>query len=370
MNAPVTTALGAALLLAAGAFDSPSLYVPGVALAALALGAIAWTRLASLGARVERAAGPRTVTEGEPYRLRIHVHGGLLPPRGELVDPLLARPPAASLGRGRIRAGINRVDLALDEEVRFGRRGRYRLKPPRLIIRDALGLCSRSVEGRMAGEVLVLPRIEPVHAGGAGASDGDVAGVGDGTATGLTSPHGVEVQGLRPYRQGSPASRIHWPAVARHGELIERQLAAGGEDTALVVLDAERPASGDALDRAVRAAASLCVHLAGAGGCTLVTSGSSGPLRVDHKLRGWHRAHVHLALVEPGGSLTGLGRLAGAGATFWVTAEQAGGPPRGLARARGTFLVTPFTPASGRSAFTVAGCHGERLSTARARAAA
>lgn len=367
MNATVTTALAAALVVAGGAFDSASLYVPGVALLALAGGAVAWVHLATRGARVERAAGPETVAEGEPYPLSIHLRGGLLPPRGELVDPLLERPLAISFGRGWIRARIRRTEMTVGEEVRFEHRGRHRLEAPRLIVRDPLGLCSRTVEGRAAGEVLVLPRIEPVRAGGGRASEGReaVAGADDGSGAGLSFAHDVEIDGLRPYRQGSPASRIHWPAVARHGELIERQLASGGEGTALVVLDAERPASPDALDRAVRAAASLCVHLARAGGCTLVAPGSSGPVRIDPKLRGWHRAHVCLALVEPGNSPARMARVAGGRATFWVTATKAGKPPRRLARARGSFIVTPFAPARGGAAFTVAGCHGRSLAAPR-----
>src|SRR3989442_1149315 len=80
------------------------------------------------------------------------------------------------------------------------------------------GLCR--VGGPPGGDVLVLPRIEPVLAAGAGGSGaGRVAlgGAGHGlTVTGLqASAAELEVDGLRPYREGTSASRIHWPAVAR-----------------------------------------------------------------------------------------------------------------------------------------------------------
>jgi uncharacterized protein (DUF58 family) len=365
----VTTAFAAALLVVGGAFDSPSLYVPGVALLALVGGVLAWAQLASWGARLERIRGPKTVTEGEPYPLRIELRGGLLPPWGELVDPLLGRPLPVVVGRGGVWP---RAERTLREDVRFERRGRHRLEPPRLIVRDPLGICSRQVEGKATDEVVVLPRVEPVHAasdatrGGAEA----ISGAGDGTGSGLGGPLDVELDGLRPYRKGSPASRIHWPAVARHGELIERKLASGGEGTALVVLDAHRPAGGDALDRAVRAAASLCVHLARAGGCTLLVAGASRPLRIDPKLRGWPQAYLRLALVEPGDSLAGVARSTDGGTMFWVTAEDGGRPRPGVAGAS-DFIVTPFPTADGRAAFTVAGCHGRPLSASRrARAAA
>ena len=48
----------------------------------------------------------------------------------------------------------------------------------------------------------------------------------------------VDVDGLRPYRPGTPASRIHWPAVARGAGLIERRLQADGDSRPMIVLDA------------------------------------------------------------------------------------------------------------------------------------
>ena len=69
---PLATALlGVALCLAAATFDSESLYVPGVALVAVALLATTWVALAASGAAIERRRGPHTVTEEEPYPLRI-----------------------------------------------------------------------------------------------------------------------------------------------------------------------------------------------------------------------------------------------------------------------------------------------------------
>ena len=48
----------------------------------------------------------------------------------------------------------------------------------------------------------------------------------------------TEVDGLRPYRQGTPASRIHWPALARGAGLLERRLRADTDSRPLVVVDA------------------------------------------------------------------------------------------------------------------------------------
>ena len=83
MLRPLFTALlGVALCLAGGTFDTPSLYVPGVGLIVLALGAVVWVQLAAKGATVMRVPGPHTVVEEEPYPLRVEVRSGVLPPPG------------------------------------------------------------------------------------------------------------------------------------------------------------------------------------------------------------------------------------------------------------------------------------------------
>jgi uncharacterized protein (DUF58 family) len=179
----------------------------------------------------------------------------------------------------------------------------------------------------------------------------------------------VEIDGLRPYRPGVPASRIHWPAVARRGEVLERRLVADSDSRPLIVLDARRPAGEDALDRAVRAAASLVVHLARGGGCALLLPGDRRAGEVDAELRSWQSLHVRLALVEADPRPPGTGRVERAGAVFWVAACP--GVPAGLARAacRERWLVTPAFEAPPVGSFTVAGCAGRRLGTAAGRAA-
>lgn len=363
MGLRATIALAAALLVTAGAFDLASLYVPAIALLVLAIGAATWVWLATSGVRVERLRGPGTVAEGDDYPTRIRISGGLLAPRGELVDPL-GRRPLALRPRG-LGLRTSREPVIVDETVRFPRRGRIALEPPRLVVRDPLGLRTREVTGSGGGHVLVLPRIEPVLAatGRAGDSGGAGRGAGDGDGLGLGATAGVDVDGLRPYRRGSPASRIHWPAVARHGELIERRLSSGSVGAALVVLDATAPADDEALDRAVRAAASLAVHLGRSGGCTLLVSGAGRPLRVDPELRGWDHAHARLALVAPGGSLPAAARGASAPTTFWVSAGGNGGVPRNLNR--GSFFVSSSLDPDARAAFTVAGCAGVPVSGRR-----
>jgi uncharacterized protein (DUF58 family) len=349
--------LGLVLLVGGLALGTPSLYLPAVAMILLGLGAAVWVTLASAGAGVARTDGPHTVEEDRPWPLLLEVQRGLMPPpAGELDEPLLGRPLPVSFGSAqRVRV-----------EVRFERRGRRIIAPARVTIRDPLGLAERVMESG-AGEVLVLPRIEPVLAPG---SDGG-GRAGSRAARPLAEAAEVEIDGLRPYRPGVPASRIHWPAVALRGEFLERRLAADSDSRPLVILDARRPPDEEALDRAVRAAASLVVHLArGGGGVALMLPGDRRPAEVDGELRAWPPLHVRLALVEPDTRPPGSGRVERAGAVFWVAAAP--GVPAGLARAaaRQRWIVTPSDVPAPSGGFAVAGCTGRQLGrTAAGRAA-
>ena len=158
--------------------------------------------------------------------------------------PLAARPPLdRRVDRGAVPRG------AAGES--WSRRA--------LEIQDPLGMRTRGrFRGRRSGEVLVLPRIEPVARGGrgVGGAASAIAGTRGRERPGRLDARAIELEidGLRAYREGSPASRIHWPAVARTGELIERRLVAGA-DRRPWSCSTRLPPRPEALDAAVRAAA-------------------------------------------------------------------------------------------------------------------
>ena len=358
--------LGFAFAFAGATFDTASLYLPAVALVLLAAGAVAWVRLAALGADIKRIPGPHTIEEGQPYPLRLEVKAGVLPaPGGELTDPLLDEP--VRIG------GMSSRRVRID--VRFQRRGRRVLEPGTLVIRDPLALAVREVTAsghEQVQELLVLPRVEPLlnaDAGGAGANGSTGGPDGGGARARLRgrlqgAAAELDLDGLRPYREGTPASRIHWPVVARSGEMVERRLSADADSAPLVVLDATAPPSEEALDQAVRAAASLCVHLGHHGGCALLLPGDRRPAPLAGDLSAWPALHVRLAVVQAAGTRPPLARARRAGAVFWVSARP--DAPRELARAAfgGGWLVSPGAPANGKAEFTVAGCSGARIGRA------
>lgn len=353
-----TLGLGVALLLAAGVFDAEPLLAAGMALSLLGALAWAWVGAAASGATVQRELGATRVQEEEPLDARLEVRSPVPFPGGQLQEPLLDAPVALSTGRRAARVRV---------QVRFGRRGRRILAPPSVVLADPLGVHRRQIAGHAPAEVLVLPRLEPVNfTAGAGLP---VAGV-----RAVAAPaDGVEPDGLRPYRTGAPAARIHWPALARGAGLLERRLAPDAGSRPLVVLDLGGGVSQDG-DRAVRAAGSLCRELARAGGCSILLPGDRRARLVDGEGGGWAAVWTALALAEGPPPVAAGALAARAGAVFLVTARPDARPPAWLAHAPGQrVVVAPGEAArsrTGRVVLEVAGCRGHLLTAAHARAVA
>jgi uncharacterized protein (DUF58 family) len=369
------------LCLVSFIFDAAPLFVPAVGLLVLGVGTPAWVWLAARGAATQRQLPAERVIEEEPVEATIEVRRGRLGlPGAEVVDPFTG-------SRFELTGELSplRGDRTTSVRVssRFARRGLHRLPPPALTVRDPLELARAEAVSRGGSQqVLVLPRTEKVRWLGTGHSRR--LRLPDGQA-GSEALAAVDLDGLRPYRPGTPASRIHWPAVARGAGLIERRLQSDGDARPLVVLDARTPASAgraaaDLIDAAVRAAASLALEFSTAGGCGLLLPGEQRPTIVDRELIAWPAAYARLAVVEGGSGsrapvLSSLATRGGAmiyvaaspverlgtilaapggGPTVLVVPEQdlVGGHPRGLRNAA-------------RPTLTVSGCQGFLLGAGR-----
>lgn len=346
--------LGLALLVAAAIFDCEPLFVPAGALIALAAFAVGWVALGATGASVQRTVTARRVIEDEPIHARLRAHGGPLGLLGAVVeDPLMGDEPWTLRGAQRDRS------VAVD--ARFQRRGRREIGPPALVFADPIGLVrARRTSADEPVSILVLPRIEPVVSG-AGGIGGDGTGAG-GRRVGAAGAE-VEMDGLRPAAPGTAASRIHWPALARGAGLMERRLRPESDARPLVALDARFPAGEEALDAAVRAAASLAVHLARHGGCALLLPGDRRPTTLDADLHGWSAQHVRLALLEEGTGPAPSALATRRGPVLLVLAHVPGRPPRALIASPSSkrILVVPGPMPGRRAAFAVAGCSAYEL---------
>ncbi len=114
----------------------------------------------------------------------------------------------------------------------------------------------------------------------------------------------------------------------------------------------------------MRAAASLCVALAGEGGCAVLLPGDRRPVALEPGLAGWPALHARLAVVEAGRSPAGGALAAHRGPVFHVAARRGARPLRGA-----RWLVVPAGVPGRVPAFAVAGCVGHDLGPARRRAA-
>ncbi len=356
-----TAFAGAVVLLAAAAFDLEPLYAAGIVLLVLGGCAALWVRVGVRGIEVARTVAGRRVEEEDPFRVTIDVRSTrALLPAGEIRDPLLPSPAPLAAGRRRTRVTI---------DVRFARRGPRTISAPSVVVRDPVGLAAREVRMSLdTVEVLVLPRVTDVVASGDGGGDGRLAGQGLRAFVAAE----VELDGLRPHRQGSPASRIHWPAYARGAGLVERRLRADTDALPLIVLDPRHARSLDDLDAAVRAAASLTVHLARHGGCAVLLPRDRRPTHVDSSLASWPHLHARLAVVDGSHAPAVSAIAARHGTIVYVCAHRGGPVPRVLAQAPGDgrILVIPGGVTGRQAAFVVAGCEGVLLGQRRRRTVA
>lgn len=297
-RAAAVAAAGSLLTLVAFVFDAAPLFVPAVAFLAIGAAAPAWVWLTARRATVRRLLVAERVIEDEPLHARIEVRRGRLGlPGAEVLDPFTGSRLAVS---GALSPWRGEPEASVEVLARFHRRGVHALASPSLIVSDPLDLAQLRVRSTEPDQqLLVLPRIEPVRwlADGRGRR----FALADGRAP-SDALAAVDLDGLRPYRPGTPASRIHWPALARGAGLIERRLLADGDSRPLVVLDARgaEHAAPELLDAAVRAAGSLTVELARGGGCGLLLPGEQRATVIDRELASWPAAHARLAVVTGG----------------------------------------------------------------------
>lgn len=349
---------GAMLILTALSFESAILLVPGTAFVVLGAWAPLWAAAAIRPARVGRVLHAERVVEGQPLEATLVLRHGWLGLTGcEITDPLVSR--AVSVD---IPPSARRRQTELRIVARFERRGRRVLGTPELTLEDPLGILRlhRRGEGD-AQEVLVLPRTERVRPIREGFAPPLESLAERSAAEPLAA---TDVDGLRTYRRGTPASRIHWPALARGAGLLERRLNGDAGMLPLLVIDPRHDGPPELLDAAVRAVASLALELARRGGCELLVPGQRRTIRIESGLRTWPSAHARLALLEGGGDAPAPALPPSPGAVFYVAARPVAPSGLRLDRLGAVVLVVPGELAArigGSPVFEVAGCVGFAL---------
>ena len=247
---------GVGMWVAARILGSPGLETVAVGLILLPFIATLFVRWGTRTIHVQRHLSEPRVSPGTRVTVRLDVtHEGAAKPSFLLLEDRL--PP--SLGRPArvVVAGSARALQHVSYTIVPHARGRYMIGPMAVDRTDAFGLTRRRVllDGR--DELLVTPEVEDLRAPAEATS---VTNIGSARARQLLRT-GEEYYTMRGYEEGDDLRRIHWPSVARTGELMIRQDEASRRAAGLIYFDNREsmlgPERGEAFERAVSCAASI-----------------------------------------------------------------------------------------------------------------
>jgi uncharacterized protein (DUF58 family) len=255
-------ATGLAMWLAARLLGSSGLEVVAIGIVALPLLASFAAKRGAQRITVRRRLSDVRITPGSRVTVSLDVENRS--PIGTsflLLEDRLPTPlgRAARLVIGGIRAGARQqATYTLVPQSR----GRYLLGPLVVDVSDPFALTRLRLEFDDREELLVAPEVEDL---GAAPDPASGPSFGASRARQLFRT-GEEYYTMRSYQEGDDLRRIHWPSVARTGELMIRQDESTRRASGLVFLDTRATALGRthtlAFERGVSAAASVGVLLA------------------------------------------------------------------------------------------------------------
>ncbi len=157
---------------------------------------------------------------------------------------------------GEIRPGARHT---VSYHLTARRRGRYPVGPLSAWVTDPFDLARLRIEFGTRHDLIVHPEVEDL---GAAPSAAPVGGAGESSTRQLFRT-GDDFYTMRAYETGDDLRKIHWPSVARTGELMIRQDEAVRRASAVILLDTRESALAewpDAFERAVSVAASIGAH--------------------------------------------------------------------------------------------------------------
>ena len=268
---------GLAMWLAARIIGSPGLEVVAVGLAALPAIAALFVRWSRQRIAVHRRLSDVRVAPGTRVHVQIDVENRSFAATSFLL--LEDRLPSV-LGRPA-RMVVSGIPARDSQQVSYTvlpqSRGRYQLGPLSVDVSDPFALVRQRLEFDDREELIVTPEIEDL-------SDAPDAAFGANVGISRTRNlfrTGEEYYTMRQYHEGDDLRRIHWPSVARTGELMIRQDESSRRANGLVFLDSRETALGQthgpAFERAVSVAATLGVLLSRGGFSLRLTTADTPP---------------------------------------------------------------------------------------------
>lgn len=343
---------GVAMWVASRVVGSPGMEVVAIGLAALPFIAGLFVRWSRTRLQVHRRLSDVRVPPGTRVTVRLDVVNDAPAPSSFLLiedrlPPTLGRPA---------RLVVSGVHARSTQQVAYSvlpqTRGRYRLGPLTIDISDPFALTRQRLEFAELDELLVTPEIEDLVS----APDS-----GFGQSWGAMRARqlfrtGEEYYTMREYQEGDDLRRIHWPSVARTGDLMIRQDESSRRANGLVFLDNRGHSLGQshspAFERAVSVAATLGVLLARRGFALRIGTTESPPAPVnEERFLDALAGMSHASARSVGPSLAHLRTSASADTSLvYVAAPPAPGELSSLIRAGAGFgpklvvLVHPVDP--------------------------
>ena len=256
---------GLAMWLVARIIGSPGLEVIGLGLGSLPILALVISIRGRRRVEVRRHLSDRRVRPGARVTVELEVvnrsvAGASVFLVEDRLPPSLGRPARVVITDLPGRT-TRRVAYAVVPQTR----GRYPFGPITIDATDAFGLTRRRLAFDVHDELTVTPVIEDLR---------NVPSPSPGPSFGSARARqllrvGDEYYTMRQYHLGDDLRRIHWPSVARTGDLMIRQDEATKRASGLVFVDQRQAALGQtrggAFERAMSAAASIGLLLARSG---------------------------------------------------------------------------------------------------------
>ncbi|GAB2903954.1 DUF58 domain-containing protein [Neomicrococcus lactis] len=227
---------GVLSLALAGVLGRRELLAISLFLIALPLTSIATVYLGRRQISMQRTFTPHPITAGQTTRVSSRV---IFPStRGSAL--LVEEHLPASFGANPQFTAAPHDSTAFSYRLRPSQRGTHTVGPATAHFTDVLGLAKQRVTFGEPSALCVLPRTNETTS-----ETSSGAQVGNDNAPTLrhSSPDMDDVM-VREYRDGDPLRRIHWPASARHGELMVRQEIFSVRYHVAIMLDAARTSYG------------------------------------------------------------------------------------------------------------------------------
>jgi uncharacterized protein (DUF58 family) len=271
---------GLAMWVSARIVGSSGMEVVGIGLAALPFLAALYVRWGRTQIAVRRRLTDVRVPPGTRVSVELEVENrSSVASTFLLVEdrlpPTLGR-PARLVVSGILPRSSQRVTYTVLPQTR----GRYRLGPLSVDVSDPFALTRQRLEFDEREELLVTPEIEDLSGGSESATG---LNFGASRARQLFRT-GQEYYTMRGYQEGDDLRRIHWPSVARTGELMIRQDESSRRASGLVFVDTRAQALGQAhglaFERGVSAGATLGVMLARRGFSLRLATAETPPAAV------------------------------------------------------------------------------------------